>query len=515
MIFQVHGEHGQGAGSERCDTVREVAGSPPLYATGDYTFDSLAETLFDRGLDSKPTARRPSKAVAPSYFGRILRDKYYVGIVTYSGAEYPGRHELLVSESTFTAVQELLDSRGAAGERRRLHHHYLKGTLYCNSCHQRDIVHRMVIARSLGRSGNEYLYFFCAGRTTNDCKSRYINTLRVERAVADQYARIQLSPAFVQTARTAIRTALDKKAVADRQLQAQLKETLAVLSAKEENLLDLAADGTIARAKVRTRLTDIERQRERVTKQLSTVTSDLAVGVKNLEAFLDLLSNLGELYERADDEQRRNLNQAMFKKILVEDDEVTAEFAEPVASILASHEGYLALACGKTAEEAIHAAKAFHAAHTAQDKRATPSGGSSWLSVEDLCQGIFQVDVSNKTTMVDFGNHWSQVLDGTQTVGDATVADEPHRFGLPFLVGPVDSVLQGRRGAVIVLRRDDNEGVRGMQALGYREHFGRHVLTTAGDSRRYTMAGHGRSVSAASIHYHHEEPELWPEYPRR
>ncbi|MEY9777252.1 hypothetical protein ABH915_002860 [Arthrobacter sp. MW3 TE3886] len=103
------------------------------------------------------------------------------------GAEHPGRHEALVSDDLFHKVQQLLDSRGVSGERRRLYDHYLKGTLYCDNCHKRGIVHRVVIQRSIGRSGNEYFYFFCAGRTVKDCSTSHISTARLEDAMIREY----------------------------------------------------------------------------------------------------------------------------------------------------------------------------------------------------------------------------------------------------------------------------------------------------------------------------------------
>ena len=60
-----------------------------------------------------------------------------VGIVTYKGVEYQGRHEPLIDRQTFDRVQDLLDSRVKAGEKQRIHQHYLKGTIFCRCCQSR------------------------------------------------------------------------------------------------------------------------------------------------------------------------------------------------------------------------------------------------------------------------------------------------------------------------------------------------------------------------------------------
>lgn len=379
-----------------------VAQAFELYATGNYTFADLSEAMEYRGLTTKATARRPSKAIASTNFSRLLRDRYYVGVVTFGGAEYPGRHEALVSYELFEKVQHLLDSRGVSGERRRIYHHYLKGTLYCDNCHKRGIVHRMVIQRAVGRNGREYFYCFCAARTSKDCSSSHISTALLEDAVIKEYAKIQLAPDFLEDARKSIREALKAKEVANQLLRQQLASTLQECDSKEENLLDLAADGTLAKDKIRTRLTEIERQRTRIREQLESIDSNLEAGARYLETYLDLLEDPEALYRGSTDEERRQLNQSIFVKILVEEGEVpTPHLTEPLATLLAAQGGYRALRSGSGRQDAIATAQTHHASHSETKKGTTKSGGSLLVTVEDLLKGIDYADSSNKTTMVE------------------------------------------------------------------------------------------------------------------
>ena len=105
-----------------------------LYATGEYSLQRLADELTDRGLRTRP-GRYPAGPVSDSKLGTMLRDRYYLGVVTYR-AEYAGRHPALVSQELFDRVQAILDASGVSGERRRTHDHYLKGTVWCHRCHQ-------------------------------------------------------------------------------------------------------------------------------------------------------------------------------------------------------------------------------------------------------------------------------------------------------------------------------------------------------------------------------------------
>lgn len=57
------------------------------YATGDYAISMITEMLEAAGLRSMTTARRPSVPLSRSNVHAILRDDYYVGVVTFDGQE--------------------------------------------------------------------------------------------------------------------------------------------------------------------------------------------------------------------------------------------------------------------------------------------------------------------------------------------------------------------------------------------------------------------------------------------
>jgi len=65
---------------------------------------------------------------------------------------------------------------------------------------------------------------------------------------------------------------------AQRLLKKQLDDQLTALDNQEENLLDLAADGTVASGKIKGRLFKLQRERERLTTQRDAVTLDLTPG---------------------------------------------------------------------------------------------------------------------------------------------------------------------------------------------------------------------------------------------
>lgn len=208
-----------------------------LYATRDKTFQDIAEELTDRGLRTRPTQRRPAGPISDSKIQQMLRDRYYLGEVRYKGETYPGRHEALIEEDLFNQVQQLMDERGYARERRKRHDHYLKGTIWCGQCRlEQHVNRRMILMRTTGRHGNaDYGYFFCRGVQDHLCDAPYSSIDRVEDAVAEHYKTIRLSPAFIAAVRRHIETALDDQVAAQQLLRKNLEDQLAQLTVKEDN----------------------------------------------------------------------------------------------------------------------------------------------------------------------------------------------------------------------------------------------------------------------------------------
>lgn len=306
-----------------------------LLASGEFSLKDLHRELAARGLRTRG-GKTPAQPVSPKQLRRILTNRYYVGKVIYRGEEYEGRHEALVTPELFEQVQAVMEARSTADERQREHHHYLKGSVWCDECHQAGRTGRLILTLAKGRGG-DYLYFFCRQRQERNCNAPYVNVDDVEEKVAEHYASLRLEPDLIERVEAEVRRALADDQASTRLIRNQVKAQLARLDVQEENLLDLAADGDLPKAKISQRLRDIEEQRQTLQASEQQATSELAAGAKLIGAVLALLRDPGELYRRSTDEGRRLLNQALFVRLRVEvgeEVEVEGELREPFSSFV-------------------------------------------------------------------------------------------------------------------------------------------------------------------------------------
>lgn len=104
--------------------------------------------------------------------------------------EYPGSHEPLISKTLFDKVQQVLQAHAHSGEKRRTHHHYLVGSVFCKQCGS-----RLGIMNAKNRYGTVYPYFFCLGRQEKrtGCIQRTVRIEAVEDKIIELWERERLT----------------------------------------------------------------------------------------------------------------------------------------------------------------------------------------------------------------------------------------------------------------------------------------------------------------------------------
>lgn len=138
----------------------------------------LVDALREKGLTTRRTPGRAERDVSYNSLLSMLRNPYYMGVVTYQGVTYQGQHPALVSPETWLRVQDILGAHAHAGEKDRVHQHYLRGTIFCGGCGR-----RLIFSRHVGRGGT-YDYFLCPKRRTSTtrCPRRAIRSKQLRTA---------------------------------------------------------------------------------------------------------------------------------------------------------------------------------------------------------------------------------------------------------------------------------------------------------------------------------------------
>jgi DNA invertase Pin-like site-specific DNA recombinase len=301
------------------------------YALGQHTLKQLAEELGDRGFTLPATVRLPERPASVQIVHKILHNRYYLGRVTWGGVEYAGRHEAVIDQATFDAVQALLASRNMAGDKPQQRPHPLKGSIYCGRCGR-----RFGIVYANGRGG-QYPYFYCLGRQkdANNCQQGHVAVDRVEDAVAKHWQTFQLTEVRRQELRTAVLDLFHTQtAGAEAEIASQQARILAVKhqqqKAKEAYYND-AMD-----------IAEFKDEQQRHTRELVSAEAIIQQHLTSLEGFergldelLQLTTDPVAFYEAAPDGIKRMLLQEVFEKIWIIDDQIVGvDLTRPFAELL-------------------------------------------------------------------------------------------------------------------------------------------------------------------------------------
>ena len=282
------------------------------YATGQWTTKKLAAHLHDRGLTTIPTAHKPAKAVSGAQLHRMLRHPYYKGVISFQGVEYPGAHEPLVDEETWSQVQAMLDSH-RYGERQRIHNHFLKSTVVCGQCGT-----RLSVQNAKNSKGDLYPYFICAKRQrTHDCPFKAVLIDVVEERMSDLYRTIQLSSQDRQLVEQYVREEL-------RHLERDKDRTIRSLTTRRTNLEDKRRrllhahyEGAVPLELLREEQAQLTAELDRIERQLAAYQADITEVRQRLTQALDLLEDCHRLYQAAPPHLKKLLNQVFFERVLV------------------------------------------------------------------------------------------------------------------------------------------------------------------------------------------------------
>ncbi len=301
-----------------------------LYATGDYSLSELAAILEAQGLRNRPRGKNPSAAIGVNRLSEVLRNDYYIGVVRYAGKVSQGRHEKLADEQTFQRVQEVLDAQRQSGERCWRHHHYLRGSIFCGQCDG-----RLIYTRATSRAGGVYEYFVCSGRMDGRCSQPHHRVAAVERAVEDEYARIELSVKRREQIRTSVQayvTSIDANAEPERD---QVAETLKRLAGQEKKLLQAHYDEHITSELFAQEQQRVRRERVAAEQRRGELQVDHGRTLERLDVALGMTERVQAAYLIAEPNTRRVFKQTIFARIWIDREQVARlELAAPFKELI-------------------------------------------------------------------------------------------------------------------------------------------------------------------------------------
>ena len=240
-----------------------------LYDTGNFSIKTLSKELGSRGLTNQV-----GKPLSKSYVHQMLKDKFYIGMMTWCGKEYPGKYEPIIDENLFERVQARLTSGTTPVVEK--HMTLLRGKVKCEIC------------------GATISWYRQKGNWYGECKSQKPCTARgtvrqdrIEKELAEYFNElIAPSPAIIAWVKAELRSSSNEEheqlKASRSQLQKQLNRLDRQIQVLYEDRLDERISPEVYDDKVKQK-TD---ERNTVSKSLERLSSD---STKYIEQGIDIL----------------------------------------------------------------------------------------------------------------------------------------------------------------------------------------------------------------------------------
>lgn len=269
-----------------------------LYDTGNYSVKTLCAELKAHGLTN-----RVGKPLSKSYVHYMLRDKFYVGIMTWMGNEYPGKFPALINEDLWERVQVRLSSGTTPQVKKYLT--LLKGKTKCSVC------------------GGTISWYQQKGNWYGECKSSKPCTARgcarqdkIEEELTNYFnALVAPSPALIAWVKNELRqshanetehyqAALNKLTSAQRRLDSQLHV-----------LYEDRLDGRISSEVYDQKFKEKTSERQAIVKDIEHLTNQNTEYIEKAIDILDLTQNAAEIFRTKPVEEQRILLGDIFSAI--------------------------------------------------------------------------------------------------------------------------------------------------------------------------------------------------------
>ena len=298
-----------------------------LYASGEYSLDTLVDELTTRGLRN-----RKGGEISRNGLAVLLRNPFYMGIIRIkrSGETFKGIHEPLISKYLFDTVQDILDGKTVKGKGK--HSLIFRRLFTCPDCGYSLI----------GEKQKGFVYYRCHTKT---CKANSVREEKIEEVIRSQLKPLQLCEYELAE----LNLMIDEFEGKDKQEKENSKKKLKFQYKNCEARLDRLTDAYIDR--------DIEkdsylRRKESLLKELKEIEGKMACVKENkatknhrVSEYLELIKSLHLSYFNGFDAQKRQILKTLTLNRQINRKNVVVELNSPFKELAEVRKNAYGAAC--------------------------------------------------------------------------------------------------------------------------------------------------------------------------
>ena len=285
-----------------------------LFASGQHTFESLAETMAAEGRIYRPSTPRFNR----SSLSHIFANRFYAGELERNGQVYPGRYKLVIDRRTFDICQDLLKGRS-----RRTGNPEIMlsgGVVRCGVCGY-AITGENIRRKLLSGDCNVHVYYKCGNnQKPDDHPLVRWREPDVERLIVAELDSIRIPETRMQTwLRNFIEETFADLTTVETERHARLGKRRTELASMQERLLDAFLRGAVDEAAFSAKTADLKAQVAEVERQLDGAGKVTEENGRLALSVFDFSQNLVDIWRRSNFASRRTILDCVSSNLVLTD----------------------------------------------------------------------------------------------------------------------------------------------------------------------------------------------------
>ncbi|HBB37243.1 MAG: Recombinase [Candidatus Moranbacteria bacterium GW2011_GWC1_45_18] len=301
---------------QRAELVRKMF---ELYATKNYSVKTLATEIYKLGLRS-----RNGKLISPSMIHTALKDKFYIGIMTSKGREYPHKYATIVPKRLFEDVQDILASYNKKTIKYAAKPFALRGLVHCEKC-------GCTITPELKKG--RYVYYSCSNFKGN-CERTWIREEKLLAPIKKMLRDIQMPQEKVDKVVARLKKINENKNQFHELAIKQLRAEYDKIQQNTDRLLDLLVESSITRDIYDTKLKEYKEKQYDINIRLEDYTkADENFHIAASMVF-SLTNRALKIFESSEANEKRQLLSFLLQNCRLSGKNLLFELKSPFNTIL-------------------------------------------------------------------------------------------------------------------------------------------------------------------------------------
>ena len=280
-----------------------------LYATGQYSFKTLGDTLYREGFKHPKTGKK----YPPRKFEWMLHNQFYIGRFEWDNKIYEGSHTPIITQELFSRVQSMFETI----DRTKKHsvQFAYTGLIKCSEC---GCYLTAEFKRGKSKKGH-YVYYHC---TNSKGVHKQLKSFREEyfnNAFSNLLKTIHLTPEHIAKIRKLSSDYLQEfnkyEQQASHEIETQLKALNTRIHKSYIDKLDGRLPDSISDEEFNIMHKEWQKEKDRLLMQLQNNNLSTKMIHKRIDLILKFSEKLPELFLKANPEEKKLIISTMTKSI--------------------------------------------------------------------------------------------------------------------------------------------------------------------------------------------------------